>query len=180
MYKTFKYSKIKILIGLTIFLSVLMISIMLIVNPIVTTHSLIYNSKEIVVLVGVLGAIFSIFIIWKLVIALFAEHALKIDSNGLYINNLQGKSKYVPWDEFLNIDVVKYASLSSLIIYVSKHEKYISQESSFYKYVLRKNYETFGSPITFTNLLISNELYEVKKALDVGFDNWRKTNQKIM
>lgn len=180
MHKTFKYSNIKILVGLIIFTAIIILSFILIFKPITTTHSLIYNSKEIVVLAGVLGAIFSILIIWKLIIALFTPYALQIDSYGLYINNLQGKTKYIPWDEFLNVDVVKYASLNYLIINVSNHEKYINQESSFYKYVMRKNYEAFGSPITFTNLLISNELNEVKKALDVGFDNWRKTNQKLM
>lgn len=77
----------------------------------------------------------------------------------------------INWSDITSIETKRVVSTDFLLLKVKNPEKYINKVNSLKRMVLRKNLETYGTPITITSVGLQCSFNELKEII---LDSYKK------
>ncbi len=169
--KEIKLSNKKIILLFFASLSFTIFSIFFILFP-EKFVSFIFFSERFIKNIGYIGSLFFGLACILLFTKLFDKKpGLIINKDGIIDNSNFSSVGLISWSDILNIESKKVVSSDFLLLKVKNPEEYISRVSYLKRILLRKNFETYNTPITITSAGLECNFKELEKII---LDNYLK------
>nr|WP_315475912.1 STM3941 family protein [uncultured Undibacterium sp.] len=136
-----------------------------------------FNSPILVHGIGVISIVFfglcGLFGVRKI---LDKKPGLILSSSGIVDNSSGVSAGLIPWSEILGFDIFEVQKQKTLIVKVTKPERYIEVGGSVRRMLNRMNFKLCGSPIAITSNSLQIDFDELLDICNRYFEKYRKNS----
>lgn len=173
----FKKNKSKYLLFISLLLIILFIvvyiSALFIFNPSEYIYWLMPN-KVIVFLVGILGVLGSLILLYIIVKSIFNKNFhIRINQDGLFLGIIQYSNKLILWKDITGVESVEINGIKHILINVKNIDYYKNYEKGIQKHFFMSRTEKYNTPFIINVNALSDNFNDIIKSIIASWEKYK-------